>query len=366
MSHDRRLSVYLVTLGTLLASAAAGGPATAADPEPTCEELLASGDTGLRTYSGNVVVGLDETCPHPDDVTRLKTGCACPILQLEAVCGFVGSKRRVRQGRSSGCGESPPVEESRVCTYEAVGVSSGVCCGRPLVHEGHARVAPVVADGRWARTTALAPLALAERAVARAYWAEAGAVEHASVASFARFTLDLLALGAPPELVRGAQQAALDEVHHAELCFGIASALAGAPVGPGPLVVEGLSLSTDLVAFAVATAREGAVGETLAAVEAAARRAVATEPAVRAALDTIVADEARHAALAWRTLEWLLEAHGEAVRPALDAVFAEPPSVEADTPAVESHGVIDGALRQRVLADAWRAVVQPSWAALRG
>jgi hypothetical protein len=49
-------------------------------------------------------------------------------------------------------------------------------------------------------------------------------MEHASVAAFARFTLDLLALGAPADLVQSAQQALGDEIAHAELCFGLAGA----------------------------------------------------------------------------------------------------------------------------------------------
>ena len=55
-------------------------------------------------------------------------------------------------------------------------------------------------------------------------WTTAARAEHASVASFARFTLQLLHLGAPADLVADAQQAALDEVRHARLCFGVASA----------------------------------------------------------------------------------------------------------------------------------------------
>jgi len=37
--------------------------------------------------------------------------------------------------------------------------------------------------------------------------------EHASVASFSAFSLQLIAVGAPSPLLQGAHQAALDEVH---------------------------------------------------------------------------------------------------------------------------------------------------------
>src|SRR4029077_13893090 len=64
-------------------------------------------------------------------------------------------------------------------------------------------------------------------------WRENGKTEHASVAAFARLTLDLMALGAPPDLIAAANQDALDEIRHTELCFSLAKALDGKAVSPG-------------------------------------------------------------------------------------------------------------------------------------
>merc|ERR1712198_179483 len=50
-----------------------------------------------------------------------------------------------------------------------------------------------------------------------------GEGEHASVASFARHTLQLMSMGAPATLLVGSQQAALDEIRHAKMCYGIAT-----------------------------------------------------------------------------------------------------------------------------------------------
>jgi hypothetical protein len=47
--------------------------------------------------------------------------------------------------------------------------------------------------------------------------------------------LELLALGAPAELVEKAHVAALDEIEHARICFALASAYGGERYGPGPL-----------------------------------------------------------------------------------------------------------------------------------
>jgi hypothetical protein len=67
--------------------------------------------------------------------------------------------------------------------------------------------------------------AAAARTLSVQRWVEQGRDEHASVASFNRFSLSLMARGAPASLVRRAQLAALDEIKHAELSFSLAAAL---------------------------------------------------------------------------------------------------------------------------------------------
>src|SRR5690349_3292760 len=75
----------------------------------------------------------------------------------------------------------------------------------------------------------------ATRADARRAGIEAAAREHAAVATFARLSLELLALGAPSDLVVAAHDAALDEVRHARQSYAIASALGETVVGPDAL-----------------------------------------------------------------------------------------------------------------------------------
>jgi hypothetical protein len=58
-------------------------------------------------------------------------------------------------------------------------------------------------------------------------WTVAGLFEQASAASFARLSLQFLAVAAPQSLVREAYDSAIEELHHAKLCFGLASSLAG-------------------------------------------------------------------------------------------------------------------------------------------
>ena len=187
--------------------------------------------------------------------------------------------------------------------------------GRPLLVEGVARTAPAARRHDWAaevvpRTEGGDVAGV--RALLAAHWATVAALEHASVGSFARFTLQLLAAGAPPELVAATQQAALDEVEHARFAYGLATAYGGAGVGPGPLPLSGAMPALDLAGVIDGLCHEACVGETLGAAEAAAAAAGCADPAVRAGLERIAADEAQHAALAWRALAWLSASSPEA------------------------------------------------------
>ena len=138
------------------------------------------------------------------------------------------------------------------------------------------------------------------------HWARLGQMEHASIAAFARFSLQLLALGAPPALVEACTRALGDETAHTKLCFRIASVYAGRALGPGPLDVAGslaLSSLADIVDLVIA---EGCFGETSAALEALEAAASASDPVIRAAYARIAADEQRHAELAFQFVRWAL------------------------------------------------------------
>jgi hypothetical protein len=178
-------------------------------------------------------------------------------------------------------------------------------------------------------------------------WTRDALLEHASVASFGRFALELLGAGAPPSLVADAHRAALDEVQHARLCFGLASAYAGEDIGPGAFDFgRGVAVEADLADIAVRTFLEGCAGETFGAVLAAEALAAATDPAVRAVLAVIAEDEARHAELAWRAVAWAVEAGGAPVREAL-------------RDALDAHGRLDAAAVRATIERTLREVVLP-------
>jgi hypothetical protein len=175
--------------------------------------------------------------------------------------------------------------------------------------------------------------------------------EHASVAAFARATLQLMSLGAPPALLARVQQAALDEIDHARRSFALASRFAGEARGPSALP-DALAVipKVDLAALAVDTLREGCLGESVAADLAAAALADARDPEVRATLAVIARDERAHAALAWDVVAWCVEAGGEDVRRALaEALRAmpTPPQRPGAAATLRDYGVPDAATQGR-------------------
>jgi hypothetical protein len=272
----------------------------------------------------------------------------------------------------------PYQDDGGSCCYDVVWDDCGKV-GRPFSSGGAARTADARTSARpWgtgeASSTA-APrrgrLSIEERAALAEAWTKDALFEHASIASFARFALELMAVGAPAELVDAAHAAARDEVRHAGLCFALASAYRGSPVAPGPLDFGGsVAIASDLAAIAAATVREGCIDETIAAMIAAEQRDRAADPAVRAALEVIAEDESRHAELAWRTVAWALEVGGAEVRAAVERAFIEGARavdvlpVEPTGPALADHGRL-GAERTRVARiTALDAVVRPCWEAL--
>ena len=90
--------------------------------------------------------------------------------------------------------------------------------GRPYVVDGSSRAAAAATDaaGDWSLPLERSPSAGITLAAAHAlakHWAAMGAAEHASVASFAQHSLDLMGVGAPASLVQAVHQAAADEVN---------------------------------------------------------------------------------------------------------------------------------------------------------
>lgn len=244
-------------------------------------------------------------------------------------------------------------------------------CGRPFLVEAENRKAELALRDDWcAELISMKQLgamteykaSASERAVAAAYFEKTALMEHASIAAFARFSLQLLSLGAPAVFIEETNQALYDETKHARLAFALASRFGGRRVGPGALSIHGALGEDTPEAILTTTILEGCVGETMAALEARAALELCADEEVRAVLEQISEDEERHAALAWKVVSWMIEERPE-LRPVAERVFAQAVSRRATSlgrgAGAPALGVLSGAELARVHADALDNVVIP-------
>jgi hypothetical protein len=322
-------------------------------------------------------------------VTSEGTGClgvpletqACPPsaqVQAGELMGSCGSTITSIDGEGSFGSDPSGWGDSSVlwCCYPVHETESTCDYGRPYVSSGRALVSGVERGAGWCGEVPGA-LELPEeaRALLQSAWEQSAQDEHAAVAAFSRIALELLAFGAPAELVDATLAAAREEVAHARLGFALASRYAGQLRTASAFPLEpSVPRAPDLATFAAATAREGCVGETVTVLVTTECLARTTDPAVRAALSQIVADERGHAALAWRTVRWALSVGGPEVRAAVAQVFADLASREMPLPErlargphralLMAHGLPDEALARRGIDRAVAEVVLPTARAL--
>jgi hypothetical protein len=234
--------------------------------------------------------------------------------------------------------------------------------GRPFLVDDVPRVAGLGARGGWSALLPLdaTPASRAERKALVRHYTEWALAEHASIASFARFTLQLLALGAPSDIVNRAIAATADETRHARIGFGLVRALSGTVTSPAELSIDhALEGDNTLEGVLRLVAREGLIGETLAALEVRCSANLAKPRALRAVLASVADDEAQHAELAFVFAAWALEQE-----PTLASVL-ETELADWDAPALpvvrglERWGILDEATRRAVREAAFSQVVLP-------
>lgn len=252
----------------------------------------------------------------------------------------------------------------------ALGATSGFGRGRQLRSFGKILLPPVQAGAAWLTADVGAISGGPTRDAVAARWRENGRTEHASVGAFARLTLDLLALGAPPRLIADANRDSLDEIRHTELCFSLAKELDGRDESPGAFPAARAARTSvptrplALSSLAVDSLVDGALHEGVSARVIARLAKVCDDPKIRAVLREIAADEGRHAAHGWDVVAWCLQEGGapvaSALRGALNAIPATidsglPP--EAATGAWEPWGIHGEALEAEEYAKARAEVI---------
>lgn len=309
VANRLRERLVVVALGALAAgcdSLSSGG----SEVEP--------GEAGQLCFAPRTVmraVGTGQTASAPPASAYDANGC----LPLNEV--------------SNGCCNAPvsgPNFKGGECCYDFPANAS--CCGRPFIVDGQAQLAAVVRGRGWLGRAGGGPdgaadeLAKSNATTRRALadgWLRDARMEHASVASFARFVGDLVGLGAPAELVRDAGNALLDEVEHASLCFALASRFAGEELAPAAMPAASVAQARNFQTIVHDALTEGCLGETAAAYVATLRLGAARDPQARRALERIASDEARHAELAFRFVAWALQQRRAEVELVIKEALAE-------------------------------------------
>jgi hypothetical protein len=257
----------------------------------------------------------------------------------------------------------------RVCQYDG-------CTGRLLRDAFGLVVTPSSRRSDWAEGRPFADanaLPEATRRMLAEHWTEVAATEHAAVASFARFSLQLLAVAAPPEFLAEAQRAAAEEIEHARRAYAIASAFAGESIGPGALDTMSLPLATTRMGLISGLIDDACVSELVNVSEVQAIAEVATDAAVREFAARTATEEEAHVTLAWRVLRWALEGASteerRVARTQLEARIATLASaLDPSEKAAPEYGVLSArerlAIRRQVLREVATPAVQACFADL--
>jgi hypothetical protein len=194
-------------------------------------------------------------------------------------------------------------------------------------------------------------------------WTDAALEAHAAVAFYARFSLQLMGLGASPQLLTGAASAMADEVAQAQACFSLARRYAGSEVGPGPLRSADAPVDLDLTSIVIEVVQRGCIGEAVSALSAREALEHCQDAATREVLVRRQAVKAQQAQLAWRFVAWALRGAGrelpDQVRVAFLTALSSPKAAAplgARDRALLRYGVLSdaqrAALEQRILRDA--------------
>ena len=203
-----------------------------------------------------------------------------------------------------------PTSVTTECCYTVQSVSpSCIAVGRPFIVDGEMTVASLSVMNSWvSEKHASIELALDIRNEVIAHWKKAAQEEHASIASFSRLTMQLMALGAPPELLHASIQAQSDELSHAKACLHVVSLLSGTSYGfDGMRIAGAQAQEPTLNQLLVDSILEGCINETLAAAEAAYLSKECTHSKISKVLKAIAKDEEQHAALGWKIVAWCIE-----------------------------------------------------------
>lgn len=138
-------------------------------------------------------------------------------------------------------------------------------------------------------------------------WIEKGLSEHASIATFSKFKLELMGIGAPLWLIQLANEATSDEIRHTQIAFDIANMMKRNEelcITSNDFPSHTINIDGDWNKIALDTAIGGAFGETISALT---MEMTYDDDIINQYIYSIKMDEIRHSALAWTTIKWMID-----------------------------------------------------------
>jgi len=211
-----------------------------------------------------------------------------------------------------------------------------------------------------------------KRAIVGKTWRERMRQEHLAVGAFAIVAQELAEDGCEPVVLSLVTRAASDEVRHTEVCRKVAVALLGDEAVPARL--RGLP---SIPRHEGATSRERVLlhvvemccmSETLTGVFFTEMHARATNPVVRAALESLLEDEIDHGKVGWAylasrarsgQLEGLAPRLPELLERTIGRAIREAQAPEADDPEMEAFGYVGKTTSLGVFRRALGEVIVP-------
>lgn len=229
----------------------------------------------------------------------------------------------------------------------------------------------------WERLLA-SEIPVATRTTVGRAWASRMRQEHLAVGAFAQIALELAEDGCDPVVLELITRASSDEVRHATICGRVAAALLGDSAVPTiqrgvPSIPkhEGAPLSQRVLFHVVEMC---CLNETFTGVYLTEMLARTTHPTVRAALESLLADEIDHGRAGWAYLatrmgdpglQGLVTVLPELVARSMDPVLqAATKHPEPDDAALESLGYLGADAGAALYREAFREVIAPGFEAL--
>ncbi len=220
----------------------------------------------------------------------------------------------------------------------------------------------------------ISSLAMEQRMILAEIWQKRGGFELQVAAGFSAVATGLFELGASSPVLKIVGRAVRDEIHHAEISIDLAARYRGDDVvwpGRVPVHIPQFAPATGAFRMALYMIAMCCINETVACAVLEAALARAKSPLVRAALQTILADEIDHARAGWAHLAsgWVtadMKAQlPEWLRRMLSAKMRELVEDESPLPgeAFPTHGMLSRADTRVIVRATLDDVIFPGFAA---